>query len=121
VPRDIGAAAEEVLGVARRVKQFGLPAHTFLNVNVPAMPAGGYRGYRVTAQAFARGGVETFAEVKHPGTGATVYWSVYEEGGGTAPEGTDIWAVQNGYVSVTPMRVGETDTSAADAIAAWFR
>ena len=28
-----------------------------------------------------------------------------------APQGTDIWAVNNGYVSVTPMRIGETDAS----------
>ena len=120
VPRDIGAAAEELLGVARRVKQYRLPARTFLNVNIPPMPAGGYKGYRVTTQASVRGGTETFAEVKHPGTGATIYWSVYQEGG-TAPDGTDLWAVENGFVSVTPMRVGETDAAAIDAIAAWFR
>lgn len=72
VPRDIGAAAEEVLGVARRVKQYGLPARTLLNVNVPPMPTGGYKGYRVTTQAFARSGMETFAETKHPGTGTTI-------------------------------------------------
>ena len=40
---------------------------------------------------------------------------------GAAPEGTDVWAVEHGYVSVTPMRVGETEASAIDAIAAWFR
>ena len=50
-PRDYGFAAEEVLGVARRVKQYGLPPNTFLNVNIPAMPQGGYRGYRITTQA----------------------------------------------------------------------
>jgi 5'-nucleotidase len=120
VPRDIGAAAEEVLGVARRVKQYGLAARAILNVNIPPLPAGGYKGYRVTTQAYQRGGTETFAETRHPGTGTTIYWSVYQEGG-NAPEGTDIWAVQNGYVSVTPLRVGETDAAAIDAIAAWFR
>jgi 5'-nucleotidase len=45
---------------------------------------------------------------------------VYREGGNAA-EGTDIWAVQNGYVSVTPMRVDETERPAIDTIAAWFR
>ena len=37
--RDYVFAAEEVLGVARRVKQWGLPPNTFLNVNIPVMPA----------------------------------------------------------------------------------
>jgi 5'-nucleotidase len=120
VPRDIIAAAEEVLGVARRLKQYGLPTRTFLNVNIPPMPQGGYKGYQVTRQAETRGGVETFAEAKHPGTGATIYWSVYNEGG-MAPEGTDIWAVQNGFVSVTPLAIDDTDTRALDAVKGWFR
>ena len=120
VPRDILAAAEEVLGVARRAKQYGLPPQTFLNVNVPPMPQGGYKGYQVTRQAATRGGVETFAEAKHPGSGAMIYWSVYNEGG-SAPEGTDIWAVQNGFVSVTPLKIDDTDTAASDNIRGWFK
>lgn len=110
VPGDLVYAAEEVLGVARRVKQWGLPPNTFLNVSIPRMPPGGYKGYVITTQAMQRGGDERFAEMKHPGSGRPVYWNVYKEGG-NAPEGTDIWAVANGYVSVTPMKVGETDPS----------
>jgi broad specificity polyphosphatase/5'/3'-nucleotidase SurE len=37
------------------------------------------------------------------------------------PEGTDFWAVQNGYVSVTPMRIDETDTRQFDALRAVFK
>lgn len=119
VPRDLVAAAEEVLGVARRVKQYGLPPFTFLNVSLPAMPAGGYKGYLVTSQAMLRGGEESFAEMRHPGSGRTVYWNVYKEGG-AGPEGTDIWAVSNGYVAVTPMKVGETDASQLDRLKSIF-
>jgi len=108
-PSDLVAAAEEVLGVARRVKQFGLPAGTMLNVNIPRVPAGGFKGYLVTTQARAKSGDESFAETKHPGSGRTIYWNVFKEGAGSAPEGTDAWAVENGYVSVTPMRLGEDD------------
>ena len=113
MPRDVVAAAEEVLGVARRVKQYGLPAGTFLNVNIPGVPAGGYKGYMVTTQARAKSGDESFAEMKHP-SGRTIYWNVFKEGAGTAPEGTDAWAVAQGYVSVTPMRLGEDDPSQMD-------
>jgi 5'-nucleotidase len=112
-PQDFVAAAEEVLGVARRVKQYGLPAGTFLNVNIPGVPPGGYKGYRVTTQARAKSGDESFAEMKHP-SGRTIYWNVFKEGAGTAPEGTDAWAVAQGYVSVTPMRLGEEDPSQMD-------
>jgi 5'-nucleotidase len=40
-------------------------------------------------------------------SGRTMYWNVFKAGG-TAPEGTDMWAVNQGYVAVTPMRLGET-------------
>jgi 5'-nucleotidase len=118
-PRDYVFAAEEVLGVARRVKQYGLPPNTFLNVNIPAMPQGGYKGYMITTQAMQQSGKEHFAETKHP-SGRSIYWSQYEEGG-TGPQGTDIWAVSNGYVSVTPMRIGEADPSQMDALRAIFK
>jgi 5'-nucleotidase len=116
--RDLVFAAEEVLGVARRLKQNGLPARTFLNVNVPRPPADGYRGYQVTTQALDRSGVETFAEMMHP-SGRTMYWSVYKEGA-TAPQGTDIAAVAAGFVSVTPMRVTEYDGEFATRLRSWF-
>jgi 5'-nucleotidase len=117
--RNYGAAAEEVLGVARRVKQYGLPPNTFLNVNIPPMPSGGYRGYRITTQAPQKVGEERFAEMTHP-SGRTIYWNVYKEGG-TGPEGTDIRAVNEGYVSVTPMKLGETDAAQFEALRAIFK
>lgn len=118
-PRDLGTAAEEVLGVARRVKQYGMPPNTFLNVSVPAVPPGGLKGYRITTQALQRYGEEAFAEMRHP-SGRTIYWNVYKEGG-TGPEGTDMWAVANGYVSVTPMKVGETDAAQLETLAEIFK
>lgn len=117
--QDLILAAEEVFGAARRVKQYGLAANTFLNINVPRTPAGGYKGYMITTQAMVRGGQESFAEMQHP-SGRTIYWSVFKEGA-SAPQGTDMWAVANGYVSVTPMRLGETDPSQFDALRAVFK
>jgi broad specificity polyphosphatase/5'/3'-nucleotidase SurE len=74
----------------------------------------------VTTQASRQGGEESFAEAKHPRTGQPIYFNVYKEGA-TAAEGTDIWAVENGYVSVTPMKVGETDPAQIDALRGWFK
>ena len=120
VARDMGAAAQQVAGVVRQVREHRLPPQTFLNVNIPPMPAGGYKGYQVTAQATVRAGVETFEEGKRPGTNRTIYWSVYKEGA-SAPDGTDISAVNNGYVSITPMRIGEYDEKLASTLKGWFK
>jgi len=117
--RELVFAAEEAIWVARRVKAYGLPPNTFLNVNVPPMPAGGYKGYMITTQALAPGGDSRFAEQKNP-RGQILYWNLYKEGG-PAPEGTDMWAVANGWVSVTPMRLGETDPAQFEALKAIFK
>ena len=121
VPRDLPYAAEEVLGVARRVKMYGLPPRTLLNVSIPEMPAGGYKGYMVTQQATQHGGEEGFQETKHPVTDRTVYWNVFKESTTGAAPGTDVWAVSNGYVSVTPLKVGETDESQMSTLNGWFK
>lgn len=120
-PKELVFAAEEAIWVARRVKQWGLPPNTFLNVNVPPMPAGGYKGYMITRQGQVRTGAESFVEVKHP-SGRTVYWNVYSERKSEPqPEGTDFWAVENGWVSVTPMKIDETDPAQFDALRAIFK
>jgi len=120
VARDLSPAAQQVAGIVRHVRDRGLPAQTFLNVNIPPMPTGGYKGYQITSQAAVRAGVEKFVEGKRPGTNQTVYWSVYTEGA-AAPQGTDIWAVNNGYVSVTPMHLGEYDEKLAVMLKEWFK
>ncbi len=120
VPRDVTAAAQQVAAIVRQVREHGLPPQTFLNVNIPPMPAGGYKGVQITTQAPVRAGVETFEEGKRPGTDRTIYWSVYKEGA-TAAQGTDIWAVNNGYVSITPMRITEYDEKLAGTLKGWFK
>jgi 5'-nucleotidase len=120
VPREFGSAAQQVVTIVRQVRDRGLPPQTFLNVNIPPMPAGGYKGVQVTTQAPVRAGVETFEETRRPGTDRTLYWSVYKEGA-SAPQGSDIWAVNNGYVSITPMHITEFDEKLAGTLRGWFK
>ena len=120
-PRDLVYAAEEVVWVARRVKQWGIAPNTYLNVNIPGVPAGGYKGYMITRQGQIRTGTESFVEMKHP-SGRTIYWNQYtERKSEPQPEGTDFWAVENGWVSVTPMKIDETDASQFDALRTIFK
>ena len=68
-----------------------------------------------------RGGAGKLRRNEAPGPGGPIYFNVYKEGMSGAPQGTDIWAVENGYVSVTPMKVGETGPALIDALKAWFK
>jgi 5'-nucleotidase len=99
-------AADIALRIAKRYLEKGLPTKTLLNVNVPPGPAESLKGIRLTKL-----GHRIFTDIIAPRVdprGKPYYWVA-----GTAkwaPEhGTDIEAVQQGYVSVTPLNMDMTD------------
>ena len=117
---DFVFAAEEVLGVARRVKQYGLPPNTFLNVNIPADAAGRIQGYRITTQAMQQ---QRRRAIRRDDASRRAARStgMSTRKARRLREGTDIWAVNEGYVSVTPMKLGEIDASQLETLRAIFK
>lgn len=109
-------AAEATVRVARIVKRDGLPKGVFLGVNVPEGTMATYKGFRATRQGSGMGVVETFEERLSPRTGKPYYWNRILEAGATDADGTDTVAVQQGYVAVTPYRVGEFDAAAFESL-----
>lgn len=108
-----GAAAEMVRRVAERVKAQGIGPYGFINVNVPAGALETLKGIKVSRQSLLTG-KERFEEQKTP-SGRRYFWSVWNEPTGDA-EGTDVWAVEHGYVAVVPLKAGEFDQ---DTFAKW--
>jgi len=100
------AAAEATGRVAVYVKAHGLDRGVLLNVNVPAGAAGTLRGLYPATQSMQSGN-EQFEEQKSP-RGRRYFWNIYSEPARDG-HGTDVWAVSQGYVAVTPLRVGEFD------------
>jgi len=95
----------------------GLPADTLLNVNVPNRPLN-----QVKALAVTRMGRSRFAEIFHKCTnprGDTYYWMDGELKitGDTA--GTDIQALADGFVSLTPIWFDLTHTAALPKLRDW--
>lgn len=93
--------------VIESLLQFPLGRNQLLNVNVPNLPADRIRGVRVTRLG-SRQYLDSVVEQKDP-RGRSLYWI-----GGGGPEWTedkqsDAYAVQQGYVSVTPLMVDMTD------------
>jgi 5'-nucleotidase len=93
------------------------PGDTLLNVNLPPIPSDQVRGVRVTNLG-SRVYSESLTRMKDP-WGRDVYWI----GGGqlnwTGGEDSDFRAVQDGYISVTPLHVDLTSYSRLDAVRAW--
>jgi 5'-nucleotidase len=94
----------------------GLPANTLLNINIPK---GVPQGFRITKQGFkdARPVISEHIDPR----GKLYYWISEERKGFHAEGGTDFEAIDEGFVSVTPMRSDLTNHQAIDLLKTWER
>jgi 5'-nucleotidase len=98
------AAASKLLEmIALRFRDNAPASSLFLNVNIPSQPAGRIAGLKVTQL----GGRSYGESVRVEGTGDDKkYWiSRNRPISGTPVDGTDIWALKNNYISITPMQI----------------
>lgn len=91
--------------LTQHVLEKGLSGGVCLNVNFPDIPA--YRGVRVCRQTQGVW-VNEYVGRAHP-RGGTYYWMMGEyRNEEVGVEGTDHWALDNGYVAVTPTQIDVT-------------
>ena len=103
-----------VARLASQLLEHGLPSDTFLNVN---LPAGQPRGVRLTRQGKRR---YTDAVVrKVDPRGRAYYWIGAGELMFQELAGTDAYAVDRGYVSVTPLHLDLTNYAAFERLRQW--
>ena len=112
---DFGPAAEFVASLVPRVLERGLPPRTLLNVNVPP---GRPRGVRVTVQG-RRDHVGTILEGLDPRR-RTYYWIEQGRDEWESDELSDIQAVRDGHVSVTPLQTDTTHHGALAVVREWL-
>ena len=117
-PRHFDTAAQAVRSLFDQLRNEALPPDTILNVNVPDVPLGDLRGFRATRLGY-RHRAEPVVPAQDP-KGNTVYWVGPAGAGQDAGPGTDFHAVENGYVSVTPLQVDLTRHDRVAAIDAWL-
>lgn len=115
--KDFRAAAEIARRVAVRVSKEGLPRNTLLNVNVPYLPLDRIKGLRVT-----RLGLRVYRDelVKRSDPqGNPYYWIGGEAPTGVPEEGTDVGALNDGFVSITPIQLDMTAYNLMAEISEW--
>jgi len=106
---------QQVLRRILSVERF--PADLLLNINLPPVPAGEVRGVRVTTLG-KRIYAESLSRMKDP-WGREIFWI----GGGrldwTGGDDVDFKAVEDRYISVTPLHVDLTDYRQLEAVRSW--
>ena len=118
---DVSFAAAKSWGakVLRPLLDVALPTNTLLNVNFPATVPDAVKGVRVTAQGFrdySRLGIVTNRDPR----GYEYHWFALGGAKETPAHASDLEAVIEGYVSVTPLTLDLTDRATMAALVARF-
>lgn len=109
------AVARDLVG---RLQKNPLPKDVILNVNVPDRPHEELAGVHATRLGF-RHRSEPLIKTRDPQT-RTIYWIGPPGPGQDAGPGTDFYAIEQGAVSVTPLKVDLTWHEVLPDIGAWL-
>lgn len=103
--------------IARSVLERGLRPGILLNVNIPSLPFAEIAGIEITRQARSRW-EESFVERRDP-MERPYFWLSGQFINLDEGEHTDLGAVENGYVSVTPLQFDLTAHELMDEFRTW--
>ena len=114
---DAKGAAETAKDIIALIIKKELPRGTLLNVNIPHIPKDKIKGVKITKQF--SGDFDEHYEKRADPRGVAYYWLA---GTGWPKEdviGTDMHALKDGYISITPIRYDLTDKTFFTKIESW--
>ena len=112
-------AANTTCTVIETLHGKAFPESTFININIPNLPREKLKGFSVT-----RLGKRIYNDVVHERTdprGRKYYWIGGNGENYEHVRGTDFYAVEKGFVSVTPLGLDITNTGSINIYKKYFR
>ncbi len=105
--------------IIRRLIAAGWPADVVINVNFPDRDPDDVAGVEITAQG-RRDALSLFAEEREDLRGGRYYWFGFSGKLSDPPAGTDLRAVYDGRISITPLHLSLTHTETLSALTKAF-
>jgi 5'-nucleotidase len=102
--------------VIRSLLSIDWPAGVLMNVNFPDKAPDEVAGTRITTQGRRDADLLTIDQRRDP-WGTSYYWLAYDRRRSTTTEETDLWAIYNGYISVTSLSMNLTHAPTQAALA----
>ncbi|GAC1425458.1 MAG: 5'/3'-nucleotidase SurE [Chitinophagaceae bacterium] len=107
IEADFTAARKYVKLLTQKMLQMPLDKHTILNVNIPSVAGELIKGIKICRQAYAKYD-EDFIERTDPHN-RKYYWLTGEFKNMDKGRDTDVWALENNYISVVPVQFDLTN------------
>lgn len=107
-PPDWQCSETWCFNVLTHLAKMGLTATCCLSVNFPNLPAGQIKGIKITRQGQGKVNGMSVTPTTDP-LGDTYYWVRVEHGVLDLPENSEVLAVHEGYISVTPLTFERTE------------
>lgn len=111
-------AAKATGQIIKRLVKYPLSEDTILNINVPDIPWSEIKGFQSTRLGF-RHRAEPVVQQQDP-YGEKIYWVGPAGPAQDAGKGTDFYAVNHGYVSVTPLQIDLTRHEGVKPLQSWL-
>ncbi|MBI1384446.1 MAG: 5'/3'-nucleotidase SurE [Rhizobiales bacterium] len=103
-------------GLVRRLLGAGWPSDVLVNVNFPDRPPAEVEGIAITRQGRRDQGLLNIVD-RMDTRGHPYYWFGFERSKSPPESGTDLWATQEGMISVTPLHLDLTHEVTRRALA----
>ncbi|MDZ4793466.1 MAG: 5'/3'-nucleotidase SurE [Bacteroidota bacterium] len=107
IDADFTGARKYVRIIVEKMLKTKLDKHTVLNVNIPAVAPELLKGFKICKQAYAKY-EEDFIERNDP-HGRHYYWLTGQFVNFDKAKDTDVWALDNNFVSVVPVQFDLTN------------
>jgi 5'-nucleotidase len=117
-PQYFATAVKAIVVLLRQLSDFNEKPDTILNINVPDIPWKEIKGFQATRLG-KRHKAEPVIKSKDP-RGNAIYWVGSPGKKQDAGKGTDFYAVDQGYISVTPLQIDITRHQVINSIAKWL-
>jgi 5'/3'-nucleotidase len=106
-----------IADLARGVVSRGLGKGTFLNINVPDLPMDRIKGVRISSQDIEP--LPEQMEKRLDPRQRAYYWHTVLADSATMNSGSDVAAIAEGYISITPIKCDVTDYKSIQELKSW--
>ncbi|TLG75135.1 5'/3'-nucleotidase SurE [Methylocystis sp. B8] len=105
--------------VVRRLLKAGIPKNVLMNVNFPSCPPQEVAGVAITMQGRRSSDIMNIEDRKD-GRGNPYHWISFQRGDFKPGQGTDLLALEEKKISITPLQLDFTDHPTVTRLAAAF-